>query len=327
MPRTVGHPAARRRARVPDRLAVPRAEPRGAHAPSDRGRRRGDRDPRRRDRPHPRGVPELMAGWPTGSPHWPLARGRAARRRAAPGGRRRDRRPGSLAVAIAGVVARPIVDPHAVVARGAPLATLMPSPSPSPSPAVSFPPAPRPIAHPSDGSSNQCFDCHVAVNDRQQAIAEAWQESVHGKGGVTCADCHGGDPRSDRIGRRDGPRRSASSGRRPASRRSASAAAATPIPSGCGPTTCRPTSTRSTGPACTVSSSPAPATRGSRSASTATGRTTSRRPRIPPPTSIRPTCRSSAPAATPTPSGWSRTGSRPTSTRSTRRASTARRCS
>ena len=79
-----------------------------------------------------------------------------------------------------------------------------PTPSPqataSPTPAPPVPPAPTPIGHPSDGSSNQCFDCHRAVNDRQRAIAEAWQASIHGKGGVTCADCHGGDPRSDRMG-------------------------------------------------------------------------------------------------------------------------------
>jgi len=81
-----------------------------------------------------------------------------------------------------------------------------PSPSPGVSPSPSIPPtvpgpaAPRPIAHPTDGSSNQCYDCHAAVNERQKAIADAWQGSVHGTGGVTCADCHGGDPRSDRMG-------------------------------------------------------------------------------------------------------------------------------
>ncbi len=73
-------------------------------------------------------------------------------------------------------------------------------PAASPTPALPIPPAPTPIAHPSDGNSNQCYDCHLAVNDRQRAIAEAWQASIHGKGGVTCADCHGGDPRSDRMG-------------------------------------------------------------------------------------------------------------------------------
>jgi hypothetical protein len=77
-----------------------------------------------------------------------------------------------------------------------------PSPSalPSSEPLLSPPPAPSPIVHPSDGTSNTCFDCHVAVDPQQKTIAEAWQESIHGKGGVSCADCHGGDPTTDRMG-------------------------------------------------------------------------------------------------------------------------------
>ena len=73
------------------------------------------------------------------------------------------------------------------------------SPSPSPS-LIPGPPAPTPISHPPEGETNQCFECHRAVNRRQETIATAWQESIHGKGGVTCADCHGGDPTSDRMG-------------------------------------------------------------------------------------------------------------------------------
>jgi hypothetical protein len=38
------------------------------------------------------------------------------------------------------------------------------------------------------------------VNAQQAAIVSAWQDSIHAKGGVTCADCHGGDPTSDRMG-------------------------------------------------------------------------------------------------------------------------------
>ena len=62
------------------------------------------------------------------------------------------------------------------------------------------PPLPTPLPHPPAGESDQCFECHRAVNHSQETIATAWQESVHGKGGVTCADCHGGDPTSDRMG-------------------------------------------------------------------------------------------------------------------------------
>jgi hypothetical protein len=59
---------------------------------------------------------------------------------------------------------------------------------------------PTPLVHPGQGSgSNSCFDCHSEVNAQQQAVSTEWQESVHGKAGIGCADCHGGDPTSDRI--------------------------------------------------------------------------------------------------------------------------------
>ena len=73
------------------------------------------------------------------------------------------------------------------------------SPSPSPS-LIPGPPPPTPLPHPPAGGTNQCFECHRALNHRQETIATAWQESIHGTGGVTCADCHGGDPNSDRMG-------------------------------------------------------------------------------------------------------------------------------
>jgi len=73
------------------------------------------------------------------------------------------------------------------------------SPSPLPS-LIPGPPPPTPVGHPPAGETNQCYECHKAVNHAQETIATAWQESVHGKGGVTCADCHGGDPNSDRMG-------------------------------------------------------------------------------------------------------------------------------
>lgn len=73
------------------------------------------------------------------------------------------------------------------------------SSSPSPS-LIPGPPLPTPLPHSPAGETNQCFECHRAVSHRQETIATAWQESVHGKGGVSCADCHGGDPNSDRMG-------------------------------------------------------------------------------------------------------------------------------
>jgi hypothetical protein len=76
-----------------------------------------------------------------------------------------------------------------------PFATATPLPS-----LVPGPPVPTPLPHPPEGETNQCYECHRAVNHRQETIATAWQESIHGKGGVTCADCHGGDPTSERMG-------------------------------------------------------------------------------------------------------------------------------
>jgi len=73
------------------------------------------------------------------------------------------------------------------------------TPTPVPS-LVPGPPVPTPLPHPPEGETNQCFECHRAVNHRQETISTAWQESIHGTGGVTCADCHGGDPTSDRMG-------------------------------------------------------------------------------------------------------------------------------
>ncbi len=106
----------------------------------------------------------------------------------------------ALLAALAGVAVAQDPSPSPSLAPASPSLAPGASPSAEPSPAVSIPPAPRPISHPSDGTSNQCFDCHVSLNVRQKTIAEDWQGSVHGKGGVTCADCHGGDPRSDRMG-------------------------------------------------------------------------------------------------------------------------------
>jgi hypothetical protein len=81
-----------------------------------------------------------------------------------------------------------------------PLPSSLIGPTPSPtSPARSGPPAPSPIAHPGDGSTNACYDCHRSVDAKQAAITDAWQTSAHGKAGVGCADCHGGDTRSDQI--------------------------------------------------------------------------------------------------------------------------------
>ncbi len=83
-----------------------------------------------------------------------------------------------------------------LVLGGGPAAAQDPEPTPT---LIPGPPAPTPIAHPGDSGDDQCYACHVELDDRQQAISEAWEASIHGAGGIGCADCHGGDPRSDKI--------------------------------------------------------------------------------------------------------------------------------
>jgi hypothetical protein len=75
----------------------------------------------------------------------------------------------------------------------------IPTPGPSAPPLASAPPVPTPIAHIDGKGKNSCYDCHSAVNDKQAGIAADWSSSAHQAAGVTCADCHGGDPTSDQI--------------------------------------------------------------------------------------------------------------------------------
>jgi hypothetical protein len=102
-----------------------------------------------------------------------------------------DPSPSATALVSPAASARPTLMPL-------PSSLIGPTPSPT-SPGAAGPPAPSPIVHPSDGSSNSCYDCHKSVDAKQAAITDAWQASAHGKAGVGCADCHGGDPRSDQI--------------------------------------------------------------------------------------------------------------------------------
>ncbi|MEI7743504.1 MAG: cytochrome c3 family protein [Chloroflexota bacterium] len=66
-------------------------------------------------------------------------------------------------------------------------------------PAATAPPLPSMPVHTAANGANSCYDCHSAVNDKQATIAAQWKDSAHGKGGIGCADCHGGDPTSDQI--------------------------------------------------------------------------------------------------------------------------------
>ncbi len=58
---------------------------------------------------------------------------------------------------------------------------------------------PPPVPHPPAEGKNTCFECHVKLGDKHTEIAEQWEKSVHGKAEVGCADCHGGDPRTDEM--------------------------------------------------------------------------------------------------------------------------------
>ncbi len=58
---------------------------------------------------------------------------------------------------------------------------------------------PVPIQHPASNGLNTCYDCHLELGDQLTDIAQMWIESVHGKAGIGCADCHGGDPNTDEM--------------------------------------------------------------------------------------------------------------------------------
>ncbi len=39
-----------------------------------------------------------------------------------------------------------------------------------------------------------CIQCHSGLDEQYSAPVEQWQGSVHQKNGISCHDCHGGDP-------------------------------------------------------------------------------------------------------------------------------------
>ncbi len=44
---------------------------------------------------------------------------------------------------------------------------------------------------------NSCLKCHSTLDGAAQAPAHDWPSSVHFRNSIACADCHGGNPRSD----------------------------------------------------------------------------------------------------------------------------------
>ena len=75
---------------------------------------------------------------------------------------------------------------------------------PSARPAGANPSAP-PLGLPSPGASlsasasSTCVTCHTAIDNTQHDITKKWNDSVHGKSGIGCESCHGGDPTSDEV--------------------------------------------------------------------------------------------------------------------------------
>lgn len=114
--------------------------------------------------------------------------------------------PGSTAPFAADTSA-PSSSDNASVAPASPIASPTPTPppldvptatpSPPPPPPLPFPPPPARIVHPGDNTTNKCYDCHIAIDANNQSIAQQWKASAHGNAGISCADCHGGDPTSD----------------------------------------------------------------------------------------------------------------------------------
>lgn len=46
---------------------------------------------------------------------------------------------------------------------------------------------------------NSCLGCHIELDDELKAPAEAWERDVHKRFGLSCSDCHGGNPKEEDI--------------------------------------------------------------------------------------------------------------------------------
>jgi hypothetical protein len=54
---------------------------------------------------------------------------------------------------------------------------------------------PTMIPHPAaTQNQNSCVTCHTTLTGKLAQPVEQWNSSIHSQRGVTCADCHGGDP-------------------------------------------------------------------------------------------------------------------------------------
>ncbi|MGE5141052.1 MAG: cytochrome c3 family protein [Rudaea sp.] len=56
---------------------------------------------------------------------------------------------------------------------------------------------PTPISHPAEsGAKSTCVTCHSSYGGKLAQVVTDWQSSIHSQKGVSCEDCHGGDPTS-----------------------------------------------------------------------------------------------------------------------------------
>jgi hypothetical protein len=101
--------------------------------------------------------------------------------------------PGASAGPTGPAGASPPATATAAATAAATPATASPRPTPASTPAAS------PAVSLTPAANDTCYNCHVSVDSAQQAIADEWKASVHAGAGIGCADCHGGDPTSDKV--------------------------------------------------------------------------------------------------------------------------------
>jgi len=107
-------------------------------------------------------------------------------------------------IGIGGVIAGETADPSAGPMSSAPSSAQSGVPSIQPSFVAATAAAtfgePEPVATAGEPVvATGCYNCHSRIDAEQRDISEAWLASVHGEVGITCADCHGGDPNSDEV--------------------------------------------------------------------------------------------------------------------------------
>ncbi len=88
--------------------------------------------------------------------------------------------------------------PHPVEGRENCIECHVPAPadsSPTVQPTATVLAIPTPLAYVEPvNETNTCLNCHGTLSGRSEQVVTEWQSSIHAVRGVTCANCHGGDP-------------------------------------------------------------------------------------------------------------------------------------